>query len=121
MAAVDGQIGGNAMLIIFDYDAQPLQWFDHFNPDWANMRIHALHVQMPRRMQIKLLIADPHRKTGIHDVQMWINAKGRSEEKFAVGSVAIEEIAIIKIAVGARKGNRIGRLMDWEVIAFGQH
>jgi hypothetical protein len=53
---------------------------------------------------------------GIGDVEMRINAKGHGEKPGPILAIAIEEIAVIKIAVGAGKRDRFRRLMDRIII-----
>jgi hypothetical protein len=40
-------------------------------------------------------------EVGIRNIQVWVNAKGKGEKIAAVGLVAVEEIAVVKIPVGA--------------------
>ena len=69
----------------------------------------------------RLWAAWTHRKGGVHDPQIRINAQGRAEIDLAVRAISVEEIAVVEIAVRARKRNRIGRLVDGIIVRLGQH
>ena len=62
-----------------------------------------------------------HREVGIGDIEMRIDAKSGRKEAGSVRLIAIEEIAIIEIAVGPGIGNRLGCLVQREVVPFGQY
>jgi len=70
---------------------------------------------------------------GIDDPVVWYEGGGTTDRRFllsderggekdrSVGTVAVEEIAVVEIAVGARNRHRLRRLVERIVIAFGQH
>jgi hypothetical protein len=65
-------------------------------------------------------VAD-HREVGVGHVQVGIDPEGDGEELCPVRLVAVEEIAVIEIPVGAGIGDGIGSLVDREVVGLGEH
>src|ERR1700709_1150901 len=72
-------------------------------------------------MEIVLHTVHDHRERSVHHVQMRINAQRGGEEDAAVHRVAVEEIAVVEIAICAGGGNRLGQLMDGIVVGLGKH
>src|SRR3546814_5769829 len=64
---------------------------------------------------------DDDAKAGVDDAELGIEAHRRGEKDRSVGAGAVEEIAVIEIAVGAREGHRLARLVQRIIVAFGQH
>ena len=113
------QIGLHTLAI--DGDAKLLEWLDNLDPDRADLQVHPLHPQLARGVEVVLDPIADHRKMRVGNIEVGIDAKCHREKARAIGGIAIEEIAIIEIAVGPRIGNRLGRLMQRKIIAFGQH
>ena len=68
-----------------------------------------------------LLALNQQAKRGVDHIEMGIDAERGGEEHRPVRRVAIEEIAVVKVAVGAGKRHRLRRLVDRIVIAPCQH
>src|SRR6185503_17912263 len=68
-----------------------------------------------------LLAVDEQAERRIDHIEMRVNAQRRRKEERPIGRIAIEEIAVVEIAVAARKRQRLRRLMDWVVIAPCEH
>ena len=101
--------------------AQLLQRHDDVDGDRADLGVHAFHLQVPRGMQVVLHAIDDHAERGVHDVQQRVDAECGGKEQRAVRGVAVEEVAVVEVAVGAGVGNWLGGLVDRVVVALGQH
>src|SRR6185312_5302623 len=57
----------------------------------------------------------------IHYIQVGIDAEGDGKIERTVGRIAVEEVAVVKVAVRAGCGDRFGQLVDGKIVGFGQH
>jgi hypothetical protein len=76
---------------------------------------------LSRRAYIVLLSVNQEAEGGVDDVKLRIDAKRGGEEDRAVGAVAVEEVAIVEVAVAAGKGNRLWCLVNRIVVAECEH
>jgi len=60
---------------------------------------------------------------GVCDVQMRIDAEGNRKKSVIAGrlGIAVEEITVVEVAVGTRKSDRLGGLMDRIIVRLAQH
>src|SRR5690606_3166301 len=100
---------------------QTLQRLDDFGGNRSDMRVHAFHVEETRGMDVALYAVDDDAERRIHDVEVRIDAERGGEEHFAIARVTVEEIAIVEIAVGARKRDRLRCLMNRKIVRLGEH
>ena len=106
MAALKIRSGGDAAVIWREAHTQPLQRLDHLHLDRPDAQIHALAVEPADGAEIMLHAVDEHAERGVDDVEMRIDAQRGGEEHRPVRRVAVEEIAVVEIAVGT--ANAIG-------------
>ena len=71
--------------------------------------------------QIMLYPVDQHAERRIDDAELRIKAHRGGEKHRSVGRIAVEEIAVVEIAVGACECDRLGALVQREIVALGQH
>ncbi len=98
-AAGKGDVGGDPFAI--DDQAQALQGFDHFDPDWAAGQFHPLHPQLAAGVQAVLHPGPHYAKMRVCDIQMGVDAESSGKEAAPVRRIAVEEIAIVEIAISA--------------------
>ena len=101
--------------------AHLLQRLDHADRERADKCVHPLHVKRARHEDGGLLAPAQDRDGGIDDIEVRIDAHRGGEEGAAIGAVAVEEEAVIEIAVRAGKGDRFGRLVDRILVSGGEH
>ena len=94
---------------------------DHGDREAADEGVHPLHVERAGEEDRGLFPVTQHRDSAVDDVEVRVDTHRGGEEGFAVGAVAVEEIAVVEIAVRAGKSDRIGRLVDRIIIRFAQH
>src|SRR5205814_8441008 len=84
--------------------------------------IHALHVEAAPGVQGRLDAVAHHDKGGVRDVEMRVDAEGDRKEGGVSGlcRIAVEEVAVVEIAVGARIGDRLRRLVNGKIVALAQ-
>jgi hypothetical protein len=99
---------------------EALQGLDDLDMEGADREIHPLHAQFPARMDAMLDPIADDVEMCVDDIEVRIDAERRGEEAAAVRRVAVEEIAVVEIAIGACKGDRLRRLVDREFVAPGQ-
>jgi hypothetical protein len=58
---------------------------------------------------------------GVDDIEVGIDPHRRGEEARTVAGVAVEEVAIVEIAIGAGISNRLRRLMDRKIVGLTEH
>jgi hypothetical protein len=78
-------------------------------------------VQDARGVQAVLHTAADDREVGVGHVQVRIDPECDGEELGPVRRIAVEEVAIVEIPVGARIGDRLRRLVDRKIVGLGQH
>ena len=98
-----------------------MQRLNDLHRDGRDLRIHPLRMQDAGGKDRALPPGVQHRKCRVDDVQMRVNAHGGGEKQRAIGGLAIEEVAVIEIAVGAGDGHRFRCLVDRIIVALGQH
>jgi hypothetical protein len=54
----------------------------------------------------------------VGDVEMGIDAQSYREESRPVGIVAVEEITVVEVAVGAGERDRLGGLVERVIVAL---
>ena len=118
--AFEGEVGGDPVARL-DNDPEGLEGLDHLDADRPRRDVHALHVQEARGVQAVLHPVADHREMGIGDVQVRIDAEGDGEELGSVRLIAIEEVTVVEVPVGSREGDRLRGLVNWIVVALGQH
>ena len=121
MARRGGQAAAQAAFIIGQCDAGFAHRFDNFDSQRPDGQGKSVTQHFFGGAQIILPPLIRQRKTGIHNVQLRIDAERSGEEDRAVGAIAIKEKAVIKIAVAARIGHRLGRLVQRIIIGWCQH
>ena len=94
-------IGLNAVLSVIDNDPQLLQRLLDLDADGASRDIHPLHIQAGAGMEADLHAIADDAEMGVNHVQVRIDPQGHSEHPIALGRIAIEEIAVVKIPVSA--------------------
>ena len=107
---------------IVDQHAQFLQRLDHVDANRAGGNIHALHVEAARGVQRGLDAVAHDDKGRVRDVEMRINAERDRKEGGVSGlrGIAVEKIAVVEVAVGARIGDRLRRLVNGIIVALAQ-
>ncbi|MEY4255397.1 MAG: hypothetical protein RLZZ141_624, partial [Pseudomonadota bacterium] len=113
-------IGLNAVLGVIDNDPEPLQGLLDLNADRASGDVHPLHIEAGAGMETDLHPVPDNAEMGINHVQMRIDTKGHREHPIAFSSIAIEEIAVIKVPVGAGIGDGLRGLVKGIVVPAGQ-
>ncbi len=61
-----------------------------------------------------------HAEVRVDDIEMRIDPERGGEETAAIGSIAVEEIAVVEIAIRAREGHRLRGLVERKIVAHGQ-
>jgi hypothetical protein len=117
-AGREGDVGRHAVGFVAAGDPQHVQRLDHLDLDRADPGVEAFHVQRAGGVHVVLLVAADDAERGIHDVQVGVDAQRGREEQPAVLAVAVEEVAVVEVAVGARVGDRLGGLVDGIVVGF---
>src|SRR5580698_2295931 len=120
-ARVEGEIGLDAVRVLADRHTQRLERLDDCDCARAAARGHALHGQHARGAQVVLHPAHDQRERSIHHVEVRIDAQGGREEHLAVRRIAVEEVAVVEIAVGARGRDGLGQLVDGIGVGLGEH
>src|SRR3546814_6527810 len=64
---------------------------------------------------------DDDAEARVDDAELGIESHRRGEEDRPVGAGAVEEIAVVEIAVGPREGHRLACLVQRIIVAFCQH
>ena len=117
--AGESDVGGHAFEG-FEADTQDVERLDDLDRDRPGGHRHALHPQFGAGVDA-VLHAVPHDvEMRVDNVEMRIDAQGNREKAPPIGRVAVEEIAVVEIAVGAREGHRFRRLVDRIVVSAAQ-
>jgi len=114
-------VGGDRAVIAGDGQAQFLQGFDDGDGDRADRQIEPFAAHAFGGAQIMLFAVDRHAEGGVHDVELRVDAEGGGEEDAAVCAIAVEEIAVVEIAVAPGQCHRFRRLVQRVIVAFCQH
>ena len=121
VAGSQDDVGGDRAVVAGDGQAEFFQGFDDGDGDRADGQVEPLAAHSFRGAQIVLLAVDRDAEGGVHDVELGIDAEGGGEEDAAVGAIAVEEIAVVKIAVAAGQRHRFRGLVQRIFVALGQH
>src|SRR6516225_9268141 len=123
IAAGKDDVGGNSLLWRIYADAKPMQRLQDLDCDRTDRKRHPLHVEAARSMQGDLNAIPDDDEGGVCDVQMRIDAEGNRKESAIARRlrIAVEEITVVEVAVGTRKSNRLGGLMNGIVVRLAQH
>ena len=113
--------GGDRTVVAGDGKTKLFKRFDDGDGDRSDGQVEPLAAHSFGSAQIVLLAADRDAEGGVHDIELGVDAEGGGEEDFAVGAVAVEEIAVIEIAVAAGQSHRFRRLVQRIFVAFCQH
>ena len=118
--AGESDVGGHAFEG-FEADTQDVERLDDLDRDRPGGHRHALHPQFGAGVDAVLHPVPHDVEMRVDNVEMRIDAQRDGEKAAAIGRVAVEEIAVVEIAVGAREGHRFRRLVDRIVVSAAQN
>ena len=105
--------------MVVDTHPQAAERLDDLDGDRARLRVHPFHAQAARGTNVVLAAVADHRERRVDDVQVRIDAHRGGEEVLAVAGVAVEEVAVVEVAIRAGIGDRLRRLVDRVIVGLG--
>ena len=103
-------------------DAKFIQRIDHFNAVRTNLLVHAIWSKNIRHADRVLKISATDTRERVSDSQIRILTKARDEKHLARAIMRVPIRTVIEIAIaGSCMRERIGRLVQWELIGRNRH